>query len=118
MEFNELDDVQAFYNAYARRKGFEIRKNHTRLSNVDKSLIGREYACSRERVRHNNYKRKGTNQEPSETRIGCKESMAIKIDGKIWVVSKFILEHNHELLTPKSTSLLHGHRAMSCPKTI
>ena len=40
--------------------------------------------------------------------------MAVKKVGEIWVVSKFELEHNHELLTPKSTSLLCGNRAVSC----
>jgi hypothetical protein len=39
MKFDELEDVPACYNAYARRIGFSIRKNHSRQSN-NKSLIG------------------------------------------------------------------------------
>ncbi len=27
--------------------------------------------------------------------------------------SKFVIEHNHELLTPKSTRFLRGHRVMT-----
>ncbi|KAI9154310.1 hypothetical protein LWI28_024198 [Acer negundo] len=34
--FEDVEDVQAFYKAYARRVGFAIRTNHTRLSKDDK----------------------------------------------------------------------------------
>jgi hypothetical protein len=30
-----------------------------------------------------------------------------------WTVCKFISEHNHELLSPGSTSLLRGHRVVT-----
>ena len=30
-----------------------------------------------------------------------------------WIVCKFVEGHNHELLTPKSTSLLRGHRVIT-----
>jgi hypothetical protein len=53
MEFDELEDAHACYNAYARRVGFSICKNHTRLSK-DKSLIVLEYVCSREGFRYKN----------------------------------------------------------------
>ncbi|KAG7957021.1 hypothetical protein I3843_11G153900 [Carya illinoinensis] len=39
--------------------------------------------------------------------------MCIKKDGKRWIVCKFVPEHNHVLLTPRSTSLLHGHRGVT-----
>ncbi|KAK0604888.1 hypothetical protein LWI29_020566 [Acer saccharum] len=31
MEFEDMEDAQTFYKSYARRKGFAIRTNHTRL---------------------------------------------------------------------------------------
>ena len=30
-----------------------------------------------------------------------------------WVVCKFVEDQNHELLTPKSTSMLRGHRVIT-----
>ncbi|XP_041011363.1 protein FAR1-RELATED SEQUENCE 5-like [Juglans microcarpa x Juglans regia] len=39
--------------------------------------------------------------------------MTIKKNGEKWIVSKFVLQHNHEMLTPRSTSLLRGHRRVS-----
>ncbi|XP_035541700.1 protein FAR1-RELATED SEQUENCE 12-like [Juglans regia] len=49
MVFEEVEDAQAFYKAYARRQGFAIRTNHTRLSKDDKTLCAVDYVCTRER---------------------------------------------------------------------
>ncbi|KAG7943650.1 hypothetical protein I3843_15G052100 [Carya illinoinensis] len=103
-EFDEVEDAQAFYKAYARRTGFAMRTNHTRLSKDDRKLILVEYVCSREGFRHESRKQiERRIPEPAETKIGCKATM----------LCKFIREHNHELLTPRSTSLLHGHRGVT-----
>jgi hypothetical protein len=32
MKFDDVEDARTCFNAYARRKGFSIRINHTRLS--------------------------------------------------------------------------------------
>ncbi|KAG6670508.1 hypothetical protein I3843_Q059700 [Carya illinoinensis] len=82
-EFDEVEDAQAFYKAYARRKGFAIKTNHTQLSRGDKKLIGVHYVCTREGFRR-------------ET------TMCIRKEEERWV-----------LLTPKSTSMLRGHRGVT-----
>ncbi|XP_035550049.1 protein FAR1-RELATED SEQUENCE 5-like [Juglans regia] len=113
-EFDEVEDAQAFYKAYARRKGFAIRTNHTQLSRGDKKLIGVHYVCTREGFRRESLKQKERQiPEPAETKIGCKATMCIKKDGERWVVCKFYPQHNHELLTPRSTSMLRGHRGVT-----
>uniref|UniRef100_A0A2N9GL14 Uncharacterized protein n=1 Tax=Fagus sylvatica TaxID=28930 RepID=A0A2N9GL14_FAGSY len=114
MEFDDVEDARTCFNAYARRKGFSIRINHTRLSKKDKSLVGIEYVCSREGFRHKSYKKKERiGPETAETRMGCKAMMGLRKVEETWIVSKFETSHNHELLTPKSTSLLRGHRVIS-----
>ncbi|XP_059457607.1 protein FAR1-RELATED SEQUENCE 5-like [Corylus avellana] len=114
LEFDEVEDARICYNAYARRKGFSIRKNHTRLSKNDKLLIGVDYVCSREGIRRTSYQKKiHKNSEPAETRIGCKAMMSLKKVGLKWTISKFEVEHNHELLSPKSTRFLRGHRVVT-----
>jgi hypothetical protein len=113
MEFDELEDAHACYNAYARRVGFSIRKNHTRLSK-DKSLIALEYVCSREGFRFKSCQNKiYTNSEPTEIRIGCKTLMGLKKVESRWIVCKFISKHNYDLFSPRSTSLLRGHRVVT-----
>ncbi|KAG6635776.1 hypothetical protein CIPAW_11G065400 [Carya illinoinensis] len=93
-EFDEVEDAQAFYKAYARRTGFAMRTNHTRLSKDDRKLILVKYVCSREGFRR-------------------EIIMCIKKHCQKWTVCKFIREHNHELLTPRSISLLRGHRGVT-----
>ncbi|KAF7152554.1 hypothetical protein RHSIM_Rhsim01G0209600 [Rhododendron simsii] len=114
MVFDELEDAETCYKAYARRKGFSIRKSHTRLSNKDKSLIGVEFSCSREGYHRPSYRKKYKNFENrAETMIGCKALMRLRKDEGKWVVSKFLVDHNHELCSPESTPLLPGHRKIT-----
>ncbi|KAG6678621.1 hypothetical protein I3842_14G089900 [Carya illinoinensis] len=114
MVFEEVEDAQAYYKAYARRKGFAILTNHTRLSRDDKTLRAVDYVCTREGFRW--VSRNVSDRilpEPAETKIGCKAIIGIKKDGEKWVVNKFVVGHNHILLTPRSTSFLRGHRGVT-----
>ncbi|KAG7941886.1 hypothetical protein I3843_16G070500 [Carya illinoinensis] len=114
MAFDDVEDAQAYYKAYARRKGFAIQTQHTRLSKEEKKLIAVDYICSREGFRRERSKQKERIiPEPAEIKISCKALMGIKKEGEKWIVCKFVLQHNHVLLTPKSTGLLRGHRGVT-----
>lgn len=114
MVFDELEDAETCYKAYARRKGFSIRKSHTRLSNKDKSLIGVEFSCNREGYHRPSYRKKYKNAENRpETMIGCKAMIRLRRDEGKWVVSKFLVDHNHELCSPESTPSLRGHKKIT-----
>ena len=107
MIFDELEDAMTCYKAYTRRKGFSIRKNRTRLSHFDKSLIGMVFSCNREGHHCPNYQKKHKNVVSRHvTMIGCKEMMGLKGDEGKWVVCKFVAGHNYESCCPKSTLLL------------
>ncbi|KAG7992258.1 hypothetical protein I3843_02G119000 [Carya illinoinensis] len=109
-----LEPFNAFYKAYARRNGFVIRTNHTRLSKDEKKVIAVDYVCSREGFRRERSKHvERTISETAETKIGCKAIMEIKKESEKWIVCKFVMEHNHGLLTPRSTSFLRGHRGVT-----
>ncbi|KAG6667225.1 protein FAR1-RELATED SEQUENCE 5-like [Carya illinoinensis] len=111
LEFDDVEDALSCYKAFSRRAGISIRTNHTVLSSMDKSLIGVEYVCSIEGFRRYNLKLiERARPKAPETKCECKVMMTIKKNGSKWIVSKFVLQHNHELLTPRSTSLLCGHR--------
>ena len=114
MVFDNLDAAQACYNAYAKRKSFDIQVNHTRKTKKDKLLVGIEYVCSKEGFcRKRNQDKERIGPKHAETRVGCKASMSLKKIEDTWIVCKFMEDYNHELLTPKSTSLLHGHRVIT-----
>ncbi|KAL5706547.1 aspartate transaminase [Ranunculus cassubicifolius] len=125
MEFESHHKAFLFYNAYARVLGFVVRKDKTRKSNIDGSLLFRRFCCSKE-----GYRRKiceDDNKDRKEarggivvqakprilpvTRVGCNARMEVKktSDGK-WVVQKFIEEHNHEFDRLGDMSLLRSQK--------
>ncbi|XP_040995984.1 protein FAR1-RELATED SEQUENCE 5-like [Juglans microcarpa x Juglans regia] len=114
MVFEEVEDAQAFYKAYARRQRFVIRTNHNRLLKDDKTLCAVDYVCTMEGFRRSS--QKDTDRiipEPIETKIRCKAIMGIKKDGEKWIVNKFVVGNNHILLIPRSTSFLREHRGVT-----
>ncbi|KAM3282617.1 hypothetical protein P3S67_026262 [Capsicum chacoense] len=46
-EFQPLDDSFKFYLDYAHRSGFSVRRGRMVRSRKDKSIIGREFVCSK-----------------------------------------------------------------------
>ena len=100
MVFENLEVARAYYNAYARWKGFSIGVNHTR-KNKDKIRVGIEYVCSKEGFRRQcNEDNERIGLEHAETRVGCKAMIGLKKVDDTWIVCKFVEGHNHELLTP------------------
>ncbi|KAL7152578.1 hypothetical protein ABFS83_04G107200 [Erythranthe nasuta] len=114
-DIDSVEDAKTCYTAYARRVGFGIKVNHTRLSKSDKSRIGVSFACSREGETKQIDQEKTKRIKKSETKIGCKAMMSVSLRHDIgkWVVTRFIIDHNHELYTPRTTSLLRGHRKIT-----
>ncbi|KAL6554658.1 hypothetical protein OROHE_007397 [Orobanche hederae] len=112
MSFDDVEDAQACYKAYAIRKGFSIRKNHTRLSRLEKELIGVDYTCSKEGFRKEKTSKDKQKVKVSyaETRVGCKAMMSLRKYGVKWNVSKFVENHNHVLCSPRSSRLLPGNK--------
>ncbi|RZC44792.1 hypothetical protein C5167_037746 [Papaver somniferum] len=112
MEFESPHKAYLFYNAYARTLGFVVRKDKTRRSNIDGSLLFRRLCCSKEGYRRKNCENDDNDRKQMiggvivkvrtrilpVTRVGCNAKLEVKksTDGK-WVVQKFIEEHNHEL---------------------
>ncbi|KAL2512891.1 Protein FAR1-RELATED SEQUENCE 5 [Abeliophyllum distichum] len=53
-----------------------------------------------------------------KTRTGCNARLAVvkQQTGQLWVVNKFVEEHNHALTTPSRVHLLRSHRHVSATK--
>ncbi|KAL0005428.1 hypothetical protein SO802_012989 [Lithocarpus litseifolius] len=93
-------------------------------NNVDLSLddSNQPFACNRHSKPYLNVEgfRRQCNEdngrigpERAKTRVGCKAIIGLNKVDDTWIVCKFVEGHNHELLTPKSTSSLHGHRMIT-----
>ncbi|KAJ8512868.1 hypothetical protein OPV22_003302 [Ensete ventricosum] len=101
MEFESLELAKTFYYAYASRVGFEARVRQSRRSLHDESLKMLKLVCSKHR--YHSGRDNGSDdikrvqiQDPSKE--GCDALFEIiRKDAGIWMVSKLVLEHNHEL---------------------
>ncbi|KAG6483032.1 hypothetical protein ZIOFF_059672 [Zingiber officinale] len=101
MEFESLEIAKTFYYAYASRLGFEARVRQSRRSLHDESLKMLKLVCSKHRYHSG---RDNGNDDNKRVQIqdlskeGCDALFEIiRKDGDIWMVSKLVLEHNHEL---------------------
>ncbi|KAL5781129.1 hypothetical protein ACOSP7_006158 [Xanthoceras sorbifolium] len=102
MTFPSLDDARDFYYEYAKRIGFTIRTNRIRHSLKNMAIIGRDFVCSREGFRAAKHTLRKDRVLPPRpiTREGCKAMIRLAArDGGKWIVTKFVREHNHKLMT-------------------
>uniref|UniRef100_A0A5B7CAL7 FAR1 domain-containing protein n=1 Tax=Davidia involucrata TaxID=16924 RepID=A0A5B7CAL7_DAVIN len=103
MEFNSRDDAREFYIAYGRRTGFTIRIHHNRRSRINNTVIGQDFVCSKEGFREKKYvyRKDRVLPPPPITREGCPAMLRVALrDGVKWVVTKFVKDHNHSLMSP------------------
>lgn len=106
MLFDDENDAYEFYNIYAEKVGFFVRRST--LWTTSKNIITRRtFVCSREGFRE---KKKGAKESKCprpETRIGCPASMTIRLtpNGK-YRLTEFVPNHNHQLATASTIHML------------
>lgn len=103
MEFNSREEAREFYIAYGRRMGFTVRIHHNRRSRVNNQVIGQDFVCSKEGFRATKYvhRKDRVLPPPPATREGCLAMIRLALrDGGTWVVTKFVKEHTHKLMSP------------------
>lgn len=103
MDFSSKDDAREFYIAYGRRTGFTVRTHHNRRSRVNNMVISQDFVCSKEGFREKKYVQRKDRvlPPPPVTREGCPAMLRVALrDGVKWIVTKFVKDHNHSLLSP------------------
>lgn len=88
MTFESEDAAKNFYDAYSRRIGFSTHVGKFSRSKPDGPIVSWDFACSREV-----FKRKNIESCNAMLRVERK-------DTNNWVVTKFVEEHNHSIVTP------------------
>ncbi|XP_049363164.1 protein FAR1-RELATED SEQUENCE 5-like [Solanum verrucosum] len=118
MEFESEQAARIFYNSYARRVGFGTRVSAYRRSRRDNSISTRQLVCSKEgfNPRPDNGAQHKPKRQRIVSRVGCKAHLTVKkqTSGK-WAITKFIKDHNHELVPPDQVHLIRSHRHVSGP---
>ncbi|KAH7536809.1 hypothetical protein FEM48_Zijuj03G0025800 [Ziziphus jujuba var. spinosa] len=98
MEFDTEDAAKTFYDGYARRVGFSTHVGQFSRSKPDGPIVAWDFACSREVFRRKNVE-------------SCNAVLRIeRKDSNSWVVTKFVEEHNHSMVSPSKVHYLRPRR--------
>lgn len=116
MDFNSRDEARESYITYGRYTGFTVRIHHNRRSRINNMVIGQDFVCSREGYREKKYvhRKDRVLPIPPMTREGCPAMLRVALrDGVKWVVTKFVKDHNHTLMSPNKVPLRGGKNLIS-----
>lgn len=98
MLFETEDAARSFYDAYARREGFNIHVGQFNRMKPDGPIVTWDFSCTREV-----FKRKNIESCNAMLRIERK-------DADSWTVTKFVDEHNHSLASHSKVQYLRPRR--------
>ncbi|KAI3905277.1 hypothetical protein MKW92_043177, partial [Papaver armeniacum] len=109
MRFESADELFEFYNNYAYKTGFSVKKRTCKKENG--VLVHVSYACSKE---GKNITASNTPLNLPPTQItGCKAKVSARLcaDDK-WMISVVSLQHNH-LNNPSKARYVRGHKIIN-----
>ncbi|KAA8519207.1 hypothetical protein F0562_013463 [Nyssa sinensis] len=114
MVFQSDDDAFEYYGNFARKNGFSIRKERSRLS-PQLGIYKRDFVCYRSGFAPARKKPTGEHhRDRKSVRCGCDAKMYLSkevVDGvSQWFVVQFSNVHNHELLEDDQVRLLPAYR--------
>ncbi|XP_027183917.1 protein FAR1-RELATED SEQUENCE 5-like [Coffea eugenioides] len=114
MEFNSEENAYKFYNKYAFKMGFSVRKDYL---NKDKDGVttSRRYSCCKEGVKRKYEGDVMPKRTRASTKTGCGAKMVIVLFR--WTmkyrVHDLVLEHNHELHIAQCAHMMPSQRKVS-----
>ncbi|XP_015945326.1 protein FAR1-RELATED SEQUENCE 5 [Arachis duranensis] len=116
IEFSDPKQAAHLYEEYSRVRGFGIRQGK-KIRNKKGEFVQFTYLCNREGFRDKKWLQMHHRKREHKvvTRCGCPAEMRIKSrdsTGK-WYVSRFVDNHNHDLLPAKFVEYLPSHRKIS-----
>ncbi|KAK9932447.1 hypothetical protein M0R45_019685 [Rubus argutus] len=116
-DFKTVEEADAFYYAYAKAMGFDVRSDYKRFSARTKDRVtSRRLLCSAQGKRREEYmnREKRVRRLKKETRFNCpclfKVSYCKEKDS--YIVDDFITEHSHKLAETHESHLLRSHRSV------
>nr|XP_027186845.1 putative protein FAR1-RELATED SEQUENCE 10 isoform X2 [Cicer arietinum] len=114
MVFKSDDEAFEYYGNFARKNGFSIRKERSRIS-PQLGIYKRDFVCYRSGFAPVKKKPNGENhRDRKSVRCGCDAKMYLSkevVDGvSQWFVVQFSNVHNHELLEDDQVRLLPAYR--------
>ncbi|KAK4433927.1 protein FAR1-RELATED SEQUENCE 5 [Sesamum alatum] len=107
-----VEDAYLLYCNYAHAKGFSVKKGDQRYFTRSSELQAKEFECSCEGVKD---ERRCTDRAPVTQnplpRSKCKARLRVGRErGGEWKVTRFVMEHNHEMIAADQIHLLRSSR--------
>ncbi|XP_020238083.1 protein FAR1-RELATED SEQUENCE 5 [Cajanus cajan] len=114
MGFDTEEHAYEFYNTYAGRVGFSVRKDYVNRSKVDGAVASRRFTCFREGFRQKDKRDMNVKRPRKETRIGCLAQLVIsrQPDGR-YHVTHFEAKHNHDLVAACRVHMLRSQKRLA-----
>ncbi|XP_062233641.1 protein FAR1-RELATED SEQUENCE 5-like [Phragmites australis] len=110
-------DGYKFYNSYAAKKGFSVRKEKVRYKAGTKKMKWRRFCCSSKGHRLLKFfERTDQQREPQAlTRCGCNAKLDIELNEEsgLWFVKGFVDGHCHVLCKPEDVFVMRSHRGLN-----
>ncbi|KAG5562913.1 hypothetical protein RHGRI_005599 [Rhododendron griersonianum] len=110
MEFGTEEAAYQFYNAYAYKAGFSIRRSKEH-KDTSGQITSRTFCCSCEGKRGKDKRDANVKIHRPETRFGCLAKMKIRYCrvSQKYIVFEFGAVHTHTLCTPSKSHLFKSH---------
>ncbi|XP_062080846.1 protein FAR1-RELATED SEQUENCE 5-like [Humulus lupulus] len=113
MEFVSEEEAYNFYNSYAFKDGFSIRRSKGQ-KDQDGRMIDRMFCCSCEGYRRRDRRNMNVKYHRAETRFGCLARMKVtsrQTDN--YCVIEFVVEDTHVTSSPNKSHLHRSHRRVT-----
>lgn len=115
--FVSEDAGYEFFNAFAKNKGFSLRKGNIKKTGKSDEVTSRQFVCSKQGVRQPKFLiRENMKRRPRAlTRFHCPFEVVIKHSPEMnkWYVHNYIDTHNHRMARPNEVAFLFSHRKIS-----
>ncbi|XP_060183432.1 protein FAR1-RELATED SEQUENCE 5-like [Lycium barbarum] len=114
LEFDSDENALNFYNEYARRVGFSVRREYVNTNKKLGYVTSRKITCYKEGFRRNDKQKEQVKKSRRETRTGCQAHIIVTRQsmGK-YRITKVELEHNHSLVPSTMVHMLPSHRKIN-----
>ncbi|KAK2638164.1 hypothetical protein Ddye_025959 [Dipteronia dyeriana] len=107
------DEAQSFYYKYSTLIGFSVRKDDLRCDK-NNSIVLRRWVCSREGHMPTKWLEKTdkVRAPKDETQVGYRVTFRVNFHGDtgLWIVSEFVIDHNHLLALPSQVQFIRSNR--------
>ncbi|KAG9449979.1 hypothetical protein H6P81_009944 [Aristolochia fimbriata] len=112
MQFDTFDEAFNFYNSYAFKKGFSVRRD--RIHTKGGVKVSQRFVCAKQGKKRHDKRRANATFSRAQTRCECEAKMYVRLNDMRKVeVKSFTEEHTHECITPRKAHMLRSHRSLS-----